>query len=707
MSNKFTKLISRASAALATLILVGQTVAPMAALASETPPPSQNYNICHATGSSDNPYVENNPANAGAKFGHLGLGHQNGEDIIPPFLYDDQLYSQNWDTEGQAIWNNGCSTKGSIKIVKDAQPNDDQDFNFSFDRVGSSSDDDTFTLDDNSSESGTESTKTIDKLASGTFIVTETSAVAGWVLDSIICSEGSTATVDKPNSKVTITLGVAQSVTCTFVNQAAGSITVNKLVDADADGTFEGDNTAASELGFMWGFDEEVPARAMGSTASNVPTGSHGITENTVSGYKLTGWYYTYNDEEDYSCQDPRDAESLGDIEVSKNDTTSITLCNVAEKGTITIHKTTDFSTDDTFNFTSTLGDFSLGNDEKESFTAAPGSYTFSEQALSGWRLNDVYCEDSDAWEFVEGALTVSLKDGATIDCTFSNHKLSNVNGYKFDDLNGDGNRDEGEPTLEGWTITLTNSEDELVGSTQTNSDGYYEFADLETGSYKVCEVQQAGWVQTYPNDNSGCYLVTIWEPGESKGDNNFGNFKLGTASGFKFNDANGNGNWDEGEVKLSGWTIKLTKVCSDDLSVSELNINGLEEETNGCEETTVSAVTDAEGNYLFGSIVQGDYKVCEVQQDGWTQTAPGANNGCYGLNVATSGDSLSAANFGNKANQAPPVVLGASTTATPVVAKLVNTGSSIIQSLIFGMIILGAAGMSLFVTRRPKVEAQ
>ena len=62
--------------------------------------------ICHATGSSTNPYVQITPSKSGVYHGHIA--HQHGEDIIPPFTYKGQTYSQNWDAAGQAIWNNGC-----------------------------------------------------------------------------------------------------------------------------------------------------------------------------------------------------------------------------------------------------------------------------------------------------------------------------------------------------------------------------------------------------------------------------------------------------------------------------------------------------------------------------------------------------------------------------------------------------------------------
>jgi hypothetical protein len=63
--------------------------------------------ICHATGSESNPYVVNSPSAAGVYNGHIA--HQHSEDIIPPFEYKGETYSQNWDEAGQEIWENGCA----------------------------------------------------------------------------------------------------------------------------------------------------------------------------------------------------------------------------------------------------------------------------------------------------------------------------------------------------------------------------------------------------------------------------------------------------------------------------------------------------------------------------------------------------------------------------------------------------------------------
>jgi hypothetical protein len=82
----------------------------------------------------------------------------------------------------------------------------------------------------------------------------------------------------------------------------------------------------------------------------------------------------------------------------------------------------------------------------------------------------------------------------------FGNFQLSSIAGAKFQDSNGNGVRDPGEPGLAGWTIVL----DAVGGTTQlttiTDADGNYRFPSLTAGTYRIREVSQAGWVQTTVN---------------------------------------------------------------------------------------------------------------------------------------------------------------------------------------------------------------
>ena len=85
-----------------------------------------------------------------------------------------------------------------------------------------------------------------------------------------------------------------------------------------------------------------------------------------------------------------------------------------------------------------------------------------------------------------------------------------------------------------------------------------------------------------------------------------FGNTRLGEIHGRKWLDRNGNGQRDENEPVLPGWTIYL-----------DLNSNGMRDAGEP------SIVTDENGNYWFTGLPPGTYTVAEVPQSGWEQTFP------------------------------------------------------------------------------------
>ena len=100
------------------------------------------------------------------------------------------------------------------------------------------------------------------------------------------------------------------------------------------------------------------------------------------------------------------------------------------------------------------------------------------------------------------------------------------IRGGKWDDHNGDGVWDVGEPGLEDWTIYVDDDQDGELdpGETSTTTDvnGQYSFTGLEPGTYVVREVLHGGWQQTMPAN--GVYIVGI-ASGEERTGNDFGNY--------------------------------------------------------------------------------------------------------------------------------------------------------------------------------------
>jgi hypothetical protein len=204
--------------------------------------------------------------------------------------------------------------------------------------------------------------------------------------------------------------------------------------------------------------------------------------------------------------------------------------------------------------------------------------------------------------------------------------------GMKFNDLNGNGIQDPGEPGLPGWIINLTYNY--ITGPVHltdtTDANGNYCFNNLQPGgTYTVFETNQSGWQQTLPV-SPGTYTIPLTS-GEHKDSINFGNKQLpqlGSICGMKFNDLNGNGVQDPGEPGLPGWIINLTYNY----------VTG---------PVHLTDTTDANGDYCFNNLQPGGtYTVFETNQSGWQQTLP-VSPGTYTIPL-TSGQHVNTVNFGN-----------------------------------------------------------
>jgi uncharacterized repeat protein (TIGR01451 family)/fimbrial isopeptide formation D2 family protein len=123
--------------------------------------------------------------------------------------------------------------RGTITIIKNAQPDSDQDFAFTTSGAGLSG----FSLDDDGNNANTLSdTKVFQNLVAGAYSVTE-SDVAGWDLSNIECNAmgGSSAQVDLATGKATLTLASGGSIVCVYTNSKP-SIQIVKTAGDAADG---------------------------------------------------------------------------------------------------------------------------------------------------------------------------------------------------------------------------------------------------------------------------------------------------------------------------------------------------------------------------------------------------------------------------------------------------------------------------------------
>lgn len=126
-------------------------------------------------------------------------------------------------------------------------------------------------------------------------------------------------------------------------------------------------------------------------------------------------------------------------------------------------------------------------------------------------------------WNSVEKSVTI----------TWSTNELGRICVFKFNDVNGNGKQDNGEPALPGWTIIIKDPSGNVISKGETNKEGYYCVDVKPNNTYTISEVLQTGWSQTYPV-NPDSYTVTV-KPGETI-NVTFGNQEKHCCLSFQFN---------------------------------------------------------------------------------------------------------------------------------------------------------------------------
>ena len=226
----------------------------------------------------------------------------------------------------------------------------------------------------------------------------------------------------------------------------------------------------------------------------------------------------------------------------------------------------------------------------------------------------------------------------------------SSISGTKWRDINGNGERDEGEPGLPGWLIFLDlnndglfNDEGDEDGPDQaepfviTSEDGTYEFANLVSGSYKVREEiapenpdTMNPWIQTFPLFPIDFHDVTLGINEDETGID-FGNVTASASiSGFVWQDNNRNGTQDGEEPTFSFPTVVLGGSLPTGLSPL-----GREEDFGDSENGDRELPLDGTGFFTFDNLPPGIYEVHlnisdEDSANGWVSTFPIENDGVY-----------------------------------------------------------------------------
>ena len=79
----------------------------------------------------------------------------------------------------------------------------------------------------------------------------------------------------------------------------------------------------------------------------------------------------------------------------------------------------------------------------------------------------------------------------------FGKLQPASISGYVYFDANNNGIKDPGETGIPGTTVTLsgTNDQGPVSQTATTDANGFYQFTNLQPGTYSVQETQPANWL--------------------------------------------------------------------------------------------------------------------------------------------------------------------------------------------------------------------
>ncbi|MEM2097299.1 MAG: SpaA isopeptide-forming pilin-related protein, partial [Methanothrix sp.] len=117
-----------------------------------------------------------------------------------------------------------------------------------------------------------------------------------------------------------------------------------------------------------------------------------------------------------------------------------------------------------------------------------PGTYRVCETVKDGWVQTDP----------TAGCYEVTITNANIQNINFGNRGNLKIKVCKFNDLDGDGVKDENEPMVPNWPISVTGPYG-YSKSVSTGDDGCVELSNLPPGEYTVTEGTVPGWTPTTP----------------------------------------------------------------------------------------------------------------------------------------------------------------------------------------------------------------
>ena len=327
---------------------------------------------------------------------------------------------------------------GTLTVIKDAIPNNAQDFAYTTTGGLSPS---SFNLDDDA-DGTLSNTQTFTGLLPGNFTVVEGANPSGWALTNLTCTGGGANTTTSVATRTaTIGLDAGENITCTFENTAGASLTIIKDAIPNSAQDFAYTSTGGLSPSSFTLDDDADATETNTRTFSNILPGAYSVTEGAVSGWSLTNLTCTGGGANTSTALATRTAT----IGLDPGENVTCTFENT-KLSTLTIIKDAIPNDAQDFHYGTTgtgLSAFDLDDDADPTLSntkvfsnLAAGAYTVAEDAVAGWQLTGLTCTGGGAnttTSLATRTASIGFDPGEDVTCTFENTKLATVTIIKDD----------------------------------------------------------------------------------------------------------------------------------------------------------------------------------------------------------------------------------------------------------------------------------
>jgi len=522
---------------------------------------------------------------------------------------------RNWTPDNQLILSNGCKTTGKISITKETNPDHDGgDFDF----VGGLGD---FNLHDDETK--------VDEKAPGMYTIFE-APKTGWRLTDIQCTGTDSSNISKNivNQSVTINLKTANDVRCTFTNSKLASVHGHKWDDQNGNGIRDQICTS-----WWWGWCTDYKYTEPTLSGWDIQLKKDGSVIST----DITDPNYGFDnlDSGDYElCEVPQSGWTsiCQNIHLNPGENKEINFGNRRlPSGTIKIQKIISPTATNYSNFS-----FSVNGNTPIAFDNIDGINEIT--ADVGTTYNITETPNSDYQISYNGCENISVNPGETKICTITNTKLSTITIIK--DAHPNDGQDFEFTTNSLGNFSLDDDSDATLSNTKIFSviPGHYTFDEITSSGWKVGDISCSGR-GNISNAETHVGGASFDIGSDSTYTCIFNNSKQGSIEGYKYQDNNFNGSFDESYgYGVDDWRIYLYESLLSGPGDDITPIN--------------SVLTDRYGKYTFNNLDQKVYYVCEEKRDTWLQTQPSTgptlnDQYCYQVDLTT-GQNITSLNFGN-----------------------------------------------------------